>query len=71
MDEQGRVFKRYLERPTRRRLEKVVRAYHDLVWRTAFRVTRHSQDAEDVCQDVFLKLLLEPPRPETVRSPEA
>ena len=63
-------FDRYLARPTKRRLERVVRDYHALVWRCAYRVTRHADDAEDICQDVFLKLLLEPPPCGSVRSPE-
>jgi RNA polymerase sigma-70 factor (ECF subfamily) len=71
MNQRAGVLERYLRRPTRLRLAKVVRAYGEFVWRAAYRVTRHAEDAEDICQDVFLKLLLDPPRPEAVRSPEA
>ncbi len=60
---------RYLKRPTRRRLARVVAAYHDIVWRVALRTTRDAEDAEDVCQEVFLKLLLDPPAADTVESP--
>ncbi len=66
-----RVLHRYLERPNRRRFERLVRTYQQFVYTTALRVTRNSQDAQDIAQDVFLKLLLEPPAPETVKSPAA
>jgi RNA polymerase sigma-70 factor (ECF subfamily) len=59
----------YLQRPSRRRLERVVRDYHEHVWKVAFRVTAHAEDAQDICQDVFLRLLLEPPAVADVRSP--
>jgi RNA polymerase sigma-70 factor (ECF subfamily) len=47
----------------------VVRAYHAYVWKVALRVTGHEEDAADVSQDVFLRLLLDPPGPSQVRSP--
>lgn len=58
----------YLRRPSRRRLERVVREYHEHVWKVAFRVTAHAEDAEDICQDVFLRLFLKPPSADDVRS---
>ncbi len=54
-------LRRYLQRPHRRRLAEVVRTYHQFVWDTAFRVTGNAEDAADICQDVFLHLLLRPP----------
>lgn len=63
------AFRRYLERPRRRRLARLVDAYYRFVWDTALRVTGNAADAADITQDVFLKLLLHPPRPEQVRSP--
>jgi RNA polymerase sigma-70 factor (ECF subfamily) len=62
-------FDAYLRRPSRRRLAAVVRAYHDFVWRTAFRIAGNEDEARDVCQDVFLGILLEPPSPQSVVSP--
>ncbi len=59
----------YLDRPNRKRLEKVVHSYHAFVWRVAYRVTGHREDATDICQDVFLKLLLDPPAAGSVRAP--
>lgn len=59
----------YLKRPTRRRLASVVRACHDFVWATALRATGDEEEAADVEQDVFLKLLLKPPPATVVRSP--
>ncbi len=52
---------RYLAQPDRRHLAEVVRAHHVFVWKVAFGVTRNREDAADICQDVFLKLLLQPP----------
>ncbi len=59
----------YLRRPNRRRLARVVRAYYAFVWAAAHRASGNAEDAADICQDVFLKLLLEPPAAESVRSP--
>lgn len=59
----------YLRRPGRRRLARLVRAYYPMVWRAALRVSGHRDDAADICQDVFLKLLLDPPAPDRVVSP--
>ena len=38
-------------------LERAYRAYHGLVFRTAYRITGNASDAEDVLQTVFLRLL--------------
>ncbi|HZN34322.1 MAG TPA: sigma-70 family RNA polymerase sigma factor, partial [Pirellulaceae bacterium] len=65
------IFRRYLERPRRRRLARVVDAFYQHVWATAYRVTGNAADAADITQDVFLQLLLQPPRPESVRCPRA
>src|SRR5262245_17177991 len=62
-------FRRYLARPRRGRLARVVEAYYRFVWDTALRITGNTADAADVTQDVFLKLLLEPPRADRVASP--
>ena len=59
----------YLEEPTRERFAPVVEAHSALVWRIAYRLTRHPEDAEDVCQDVFLRLIVRPLPAEGVRSP--
>jgi hypothetical protein len=59
---------RYAERPSRRRLAEVVRAYQEFVWKIALRVSGNREDAADIAQDVFLKLLLEPPVPAAIRS---
>jgi RNA polymerase sigma-70 factor (ECF subfamily) len=37
-------------------LERTFRAYHGLVFRTAYRITGNAADAEDVLQTVFLRL---------------
>jgi len=38
-------------------LDRAFRAYHSLVFRTAYRITGNAADAEDVLQTVFLRLL--------------
>src|SRR5688572_2290089 len=60
----------YLRRPSRRRLQAVVREHYELVWRVAHRVLGNDEDAADVSQDVFLRLLLHPPAAETIVSPK-
>jgi RNA polymerase sigma-70 factor (ECF subfamily) len=59
---------RYLAQPSRRRLGQVVRACHEHVWFVALRLTGNTEDAADLCQDLFLGLLLRPPPPDQVRS---
>jgi RNA polymerase sigma-70 factor, ECF subfamily len=39
-----------------RELERLFREHHDLIFRTAYRVTGSAEDAEDVLQTVFLRL---------------
>lgn len=39
-------------------IEELYAAYRDLIYRVALRVTRNRGDAEDVVQDVFLRLIL-------------
>ena len=66
----SRAFFLYLERPSRRRLTAVAREYYSSLYKLASRVTRNSDDAADICQDVFLSLLLDPPEATRVRSPQ-
>jgi RNA polymerase sigma-70 factor (ECF subfamily) len=47
-------------------LEEVFREHHDMVFRTAYRVTGNAGDAEDVMQTVFLRLLKRDPEAEPV-----
>ena len=61
----------YLKRPSRRRLARVVRVHHEYVWRIALRSCGHRDDSLDVTQDVFLRLLLDPPPADSVTSPRA
>lgn len=70
LNAEAEAFLGYLKRPTRRRLAKVVRLYQAHVWNAALRVTGNREDAEDICQDLFLALLLKPPAPDGVRSPK-
>lgn len=38
-------------------IEEIFREHHDLIFRTAYRITGSASDAEDVLQTVFLRLL--------------
>jgi RNA polymerase sigma-70 factor (ECF subfamily) len=61
-------------RPTTRTLpgdfEEVFRAHHDLVYRTAYRITGNPHDAEDVLQTLFLRLLRRECPPDIERNPK-
>jgi RNA polymerase sigma-70 factor (ECF subfamily) len=62
----------YLARPTRRRLERVVRFHASFVWNRAIDLCDgHEDEAEDLLQDVFLRLLLSPPPAGSVRHARA
>ncbi len=63
------AFQAYLRRPTRRRLARVVRIFHERVWRLALRSAGNEEDAADITQDIFLSLLINPPKHGAVRSP--
>jgi RNA polymerase sigma-70 factor, ECF subfamily len=69
IEAESAAFSRYLRRPTRRRMAAVVRLLHAHVWSVALRVAGNHADAADLCQDVFLSLLLRPPPAGSVRSP--
>ena len=51
--------------------EKMFLEYHDLVYRTAYRVTGNAEDAEDALQTIFLRLLRRDCPPDIARSPKA
>ena len=42
---------------TDQNVEKYVRLYHTMLYRVAFSYLRSAADAEDVCQDSFLRLM--------------
>jgi len=52
------------------RLEQVFMDHKDLIFKTAYRITGNANDAEDILQSVFLKLLRQPQMPE-IRSMRA
>ena len=62
-------FFQYLVKPNRRRLARVVREHYQEVWRLALKLTGNEDDAADVTQEVFLALLLSPPKLAEVSSP--
>lgn len=67
-DKENKALRRYLKRPSQRRLAAVARQLYDHVWHMAFRMSGNHQDATDLCQDVFLSLLNKPPKPGDVHS---
>ena len=52
-------------------LEQAFRAYHGLVFRTAYRITANARDAEDVLQTVFLRMLGRGRNVDPVENPES
>ena len=58
-------------RPLPRDFEILFRDHHDLVYRTAFRITGNAEDAEDVLQTLFVRLLRRDVLPEIDRNPRA
>ena len=62
-------FENYLRRPSKQRLTAIVRLTHAPIWELALRITGNHADAADLCQDVFLSLLMKPPAPGSIRSP--
>lgn len=36
--------------------ERLVRLYQNLVWHVVYRMVRHTQDAQDLCQEAFLRV---------------
>jgi RNA polymerase sigma-70 factor (ECF subfamily) len=54
-----------------REFEEMFLEHHDLVYRTAFRVTGNAEDAEDVLQTLFLRLLRRDCPPDIATSPRA
>jgi RNA polymerase sigma-70 factor (ECF subfamily) len=51
--------------------ERIFRENHDLVYRTAYRITGRAEDAEDVLQTLFLRLLRREYVPDGDRNPKA
>jgi RNA polymerase sigma-70 factor (ECF subfamily) len=51
--------------------EKMFLDHHDLVYRTAYRVTGNAEDAEDALQTLFLRLLRREASPDIAQNPKA
>ncbi len=50
--------------------EQMFRSHHDLVYRAAYRITGNSEDAEDVLQTLFLRLLRRESLPDISENPK-
>src|SRR5262252_9693783 len=51
--------------------ERMFQEHHALVYRVAYRITGNSEDAEDVLQTLFLRLLRREVLPDMERNPKA
>jgi RNA polymerase sigma-70 factor, ECF subfamily len=58
-------------RPLPEDFERIFKENHTLVYRVAYRVTGNSEDAEDVLQTLFLRLLRREILPDMERNPKA
>src|SRR5215471_19188980 len=56
--------------PLAEELEQLFRDHHELVYRTAYSVTGSAEDAEDVLQTVFLRLMRREHPPDLQRNPK-
>src|SRR5688572_12808487 len=57
--------------PSTREFEQIFRQYSRLVYRTAYGVTGNAEDAEDVLQTIFLRLVRREPPPNLRNNPQA
>ena len=58
-------------RPLPQDFERIFRDHHTLVYRAAYRITGNAEDAEDVLQTLFLRLLRRETPPEIQDNPKA
>ena len=63
-----KVFFKYIEKPTGRRLGRVAAVVLPEVWSLAVQLAGSEEDARDLCQNLFLSLLLSPPESGSLRS---
>ena len=75
MDEERNLSATPLAKTTQRQLpqnfERIFKEQHDLVYRAAYRITGNSEDAEDVLQTLFLRLLRREFPPDIEANPKA
>jgi RNA polymerase sigma-70 factor (ECF subfamily) len=65
------VPQRLTGRPLPEDFERIFKEHHALVYRVAYRVTGSAEDAEDVLQTLFLRLLRREMLPDIERNPKA
>lgn len=58
-------------RPLPEDFERIFQEHHELVFRVAYRITGSTEDAEDVLQTLFLRLLRREMLPDLERNPKA
>jgi RNA polymerase sigma-70 factor (ECF subfamily) len=75
MAEEQQLTATTVQRPNTRTLpqdfERMFRDNHDLVYRAAYRITGNAEDAEDVLQTLFLRLLRRECPPDIESNPKA
>jgi RNA polymerase sigma-70 factor (ECF subfamily) len=59
-----------MKKPSLQNFDLIFQQHYDLVYRTAYTVTRKAEDAEDVAQTVFLRLLRLTVPPDLTKNPK-
>src|SRR4051794_23505466 len=59
-----------MRKPSVQEFGRIFEQYYDLVYRTAYSITRTPQDAEDVVQTIFLRLLRRDAPPDLTKNPK-
>src|SRR4029078_6678623 len=65
------TVQRPASKPLPQDFERIFRDHHDLVYRAAYRITGSAEDAEDVLQTLFLRLLRRECPPDIQSNPKA
>jgi RNA polymerase sigma factor (sigma-70 family) len=59
-----------MQKPSLQEFGRIFEEYYELVYRTAYSITRTPQDAEDVVQTIFLQLLRREAPPDLTKNPK-
>ncbi len=59
-----------MQKPSLQEFGQIFEEHYDLVYRTAYSITRTPQDAEDVAQTIFLRLLRRDSPPDLTKNPK-
>jgi RNA polymerase sigma-70 factor (ECF subfamily) len=59
-----------MQKPSLQEFGRIFEEYYEFVYRTAYSITRTPQDAEDVVQTIFLRLLRQEAPPDLTKNPK-